>query len=141
MIPMMKKEGYDADYAVNVTTHAALVGALMPTSHNMIIYSLAAGGKVSIGALILAGMLPAALLTLCMLVAAYLVAVKRGYPGRHVPGLERGAALVRRRRCPGLFVVVIILVGILSGVFTATESAAVAVIYALVAHLLRLPHA
>ena len=49
MIPMMKKEGYDADYAVNVTTHAALVGALMPTSHNMIIYSLAAGGKVSIG--------------------------------------------------------------------------------------------
>ena len=48
MIPMMKKEGYDADYAVNVTTHAALVGALMPTSHNMIIYTLAAGGKVSI---------------------------------------------------------------------------------------------
>ena len=62
MIPMMKKEGYHADYAVNVTTHAALVGALMPTSHNMIIYSLAAGGKVSITALILAGMVPAALL-------------------------------------------------------------------------------
>jgi tripartite ATP-independent transporter DctM subunit len=54
MIPMMKKEGYHADYAVNVTTHAALVGALMPTSHNLIIYSLAAGGKVSIAALILA---------------------------------------------------------------------------------------
>ena len=47
MIPMMKKEGYHVDYAVNVTTHASLVGALMPTSHNMIIYSLAAGGKVS----------------------------------------------------------------------------------------------
>ena len=58
MIPMMKKEGYDADYAVNVTTHASLVGALTPTSHNMIIYSLAAGGKVSIGALILAGVVP-----------------------------------------------------------------------------------
>ena len=56
MIPMMKKEGYDADYAVNVTTHASLVGALMPTSHNMIIYALAAGGKVSIGALIAAGL-------------------------------------------------------------------------------------
>ena len=52
MIPMMKKEGFDTDYAVNVTTHASLVGALMPTSHNMIIYALAAGGKVSIGALI-----------------------------------------------------------------------------------------
>ena len=59
MIPMMKREGYAADYAVNVTTHAALVGALMPTSHNMIIYSLAAGGKVSIAALILAGIVPA----------------------------------------------------------------------------------
>ena len=130
MIPMMKKEGYDADYAVNVTTHASLVGALMPTSHNMIIYSLAAGGKVSIAALILAGLLPAALLTACMLVAAYLVAIKRGYPSGLFPGwlpvVRSFAAAV-----PGLFVVVIIIVGILSGAFTATESAAVAVIYAL----------
>src|SRR5215217_5417740 len=86
MIPLMKREGYDADYAVNVTTHAALVGALMPTSHNLIIYSLAAGGKVSITALILAGMLPAALLMICMLVAAYLVAIKRGYPAGTFPG-------------------------------------------------------
>ena len=69
MIPMMKKEGYHTDYAVNVTTHSSLVGALMPTSHNMIIYSLAAGGKVSIGALIAAGVVPAIVLTICMLVA------------------------------------------------------------------------
>jgi tripartite ATP-independent transporter DctM subunit len=126
----MKKEGYDADYAVNVTTHASLVGALMPTSHNMIIYALAAGGKVSIAALILAGLLPAALLMICMLVAAYLVAIKRGYPSGTFPGwwpilYSFGAAL------PGLFVVVIIIVGILSGAFTATESAAVAVVYAI----------
>ena len=130
MIPMMKKEGYDADYAVNVTTHASLVGALMPTSHNMIIYSLAAGGKVSIAALILAGLLPAALLTACMLVAAYLVAIKRGYPA----GIFLGWWPVVRSfaaALPGLFVVVIIIVGILSGAFTATESAAIAVIYAL----------
>src|SRR5438445_264398 len=80
MIPMMKREGYHADYAVNVTTHAALVGVLMPTTHNMIIYTLAAGGKVSIAALILAGLLPALILTVSNLVAAYLVAVKRGYP-------------------------------------------------------------
>ncbi|MCW0232430.1 MAG: TRAP transporter large permease [Ferrovibrio sp.] len=130
MIPMMKKEGYDADYAVNVTTHASLVGALMPTSHNMIIYSLAAGGKVSIAALIVAGMIPAALLTLCMLVAAYLVAIRRGYPAGTFPGwdmvLRSGAAAL-----PGLFVVVIIITGILSGVFTATESAAIAVVYAI----------
>ncbi|MHA0111848.1 TRAP transporter large permease subunit, partial [Klebsiella pneumoniae] len=74
------KEGFDTDYAVNVTTHASLVGALMPTSHNMIIYALAAGGKVSIGALIAAGIMPALVLMACMLVAAYAVAVKRGYP-------------------------------------------------------------
>jgi tripartite ATP-independent transporter DctM subunit len=131
MIPMMKKEGYDADYAVNVTTHAALVGALMPTSHNMIIYTLAAGGKVSIAALILAGLLPALVLTLCNLAAAYLVAVHRGYPAGRFPGW----AIVARSfaaSLPGLLVVVLILGGILSGVFTATESAAVAVLYALV---------
>jgi tripartite ATP-independent transporter DctM subunit len=128
MIPMMKKEGFDTDYAVNVTTHASLVGALMPTSHNMIIYALAAGGKVSIGALIAAGLLPALVLMICMLVAAYAVAVKRGYPAGKFPGWTEvfrslAAAL------PGLLIVGIILAGILSGVFTATESAAVAVTY------------
>ena len=130
MIPMMKKEGYDADYAVNVTTHAALVGALMPTSHNMIIYSLAAGGKVSIAALILAGLIPALILTLCNLAAAYLVAVKRGYPAGKFPGWNM-VLWSFLASLPGLFVVVIIITGILSGVFTATESASVAVIYAL----------
>jgi tripartite ATP-independent transporter DctM subunit len=130
MIPMMKKEGYHADYAVNVTTHAALVGVLMPTSHNIIIYSLAAGGKVSIAALILAGLVPAVILTVSNLAAAYLVAIKRGYPAGTFPGWDAvwrslAAAL------PGLAVVAIIIVGILSGIFTATESAAVAVLYAL----------
>ena len=130
MIPMMKKEGYHADYAVNVTTHASLVGALMPTSHNMIIYALAAGGKVSIAALILAGMIPAALLMICMLVAAYLVAIKRGYPAGTFPGWN-AVMWSMLAAVPGLLIIVIILAGILSGVFTATESAAVAVIYAL----------
>jgi tripartite ATP-independent transporter DctM subunit len=130
MIPMMKKEGYAADYAVNVTTHAALVGALMPTSHNLIIYALAAGGKVSIAMLIAAALMPALLLTVYNLAAAYLVAVHRGYPAGTFPGW----AIVARSLAaalPGLFVVVLILGGILSGVFTATESAAVAVLYAL----------
>ncbi|ARP93679.1 TRAP transporter large permease [Bordetella genomosp. 13] len=130
MIPMMKREGYHADYAVNVTTHAALVGALMPTSHNIIIYTLAAGGKVSIAALIAAGLLPALILTLCNLAAAYLVARSRGYPAGTFPGWSIvGRTLAAA--LPGLFVVVVIIAGILSGVFTATESAAVAVLYAL----------
>jgi tripartite ATP-independent transporter DctM subunit len=84
MIPLMKRAGYDADYAVNVTTHAALVGALMPTSHNLIIFTLATSGiaPVSVLSLILAGLVPAVILTLCNLGAAYHVAVKRGYPTR-----------------------------------------------------------
>ena len=130
MIPMMKKKGYHADYAVNVTTHAALVGALMPTSHNMIIYALAAGGSVSVGALIAAGLLPALVLMVCMLVAAYAVAVSRGYPSGEFPGWA-GVGRAAAAAAPGLLIVVIILAGILTGVFTATEAASIAVLYTL----------
>ena len=136
MIPMMKKEGYDTDYAVNVTTHASLVGALMPTSHNMIIYSLAAGGKVSISSLIAAGVLPALVLTACMLVAAYAVAVKLATLGRlprlaamALDGRGRARAADRRDHPRGHPL----------GVFTATESASVAVVLDR-AHVLHLPH-
>jgi tripartite ATP-independent transporter DctM subunit len=138
MIPLMKREGYHSDYAVNVTTHAALVGALMPTSHNLIIFSLATSGiaSVSVFSLILAGVVPALILTLCNLTAAYLVAVKRGYPTH---GAFPGWSEVLRAfaaALPGLLVVVIIVAGILSGVFTATESAATAVFWALVVTVL-----
>ena len=134
MIPLMKKDGYDADYAVNVTTHAALVGAIMPTSHNLIIFTLATSGiaSVSVLSLMLAGLVPAVILTLCNLGAAYWVAVKRGYPVR--PGGFAGWGAVVTAflaSLPGLLVVVIILGGILSGAFTATESASIAVAWAL----------
>jgi len=133
MIPLMKKEGYDADYAVNVTTHAALVGALMPTSHNLILFTLATSGiaSVSVLGLILAGLVPALLLTLCNLGAAWWVARKRGYPTHGAfPGWG-AVALALAAALPGLLVVVIILGGILSGAFTATESASIAVAWAL----------
>jgi tripartite ATP-independent transporter DctM subunit len=130
MIPMMKREGYDADYAVNVTTHAALVGALMPTSHNMIIFALAAGGAASIGSLILAGIVPALILTICNLAAAYFVAIKRGYPALSKPALNTLLYSVAAA-VPGLLVILVILGGIISGVFTATESASIAVIYSI----------
>jgi tripartite ATP-independent transporter DctM subunit len=134
MIPLMKKDGYDADYAVNVTTHAALVGAIMPTSHNLIIFTLATSGiaSVSVLSLMLAGLVPAIILTACNLAAAYWVAVKRGYPVR--PGGFAGwgaVAVAFAASLPGLLVVVIILGGILSGAFTATESASIAVAWAL----------
>ena len=134
MIPLMKKEGYDADYAVNVTTHASLVGALMPTSHNIILFTLATAGiaSVSVLGMIMACVVPALILTLLNLAAAYGVAVKRGYPTH---GRFPGWAEVARSfavALPGLLIIAIILVGILSGVFTATESAATAVLWALI---------
>ena len=138
MIPLMKKEGYDADYAVNVTTHAALVGVLMPTSHNLIIFTLATTGiaSVSVLSLILAGIIPALILTLCNLGAAYYVAVKRGYPTRgNFPGWKE-VLKAYLGALPGLLIVVIILAGILSGIFTATESAATAVMWALLVTVL-----
>jgi tripartite ATP-independent transporter DctM subunit len=131
MIPMMKREKYDTDYAVNVTTHSSLVGVLMPTSHNIIIYALVAGGGVSITTLILAGLLPALILTLANLTVAYLVAVHRGYPAGTFLGWPVALRSILRA-VPGLMVVIIIIAGITSGVFTATESAAIAVFYALI---------
>jgi tripartite ATP-independent transporter DctM subunit len=149
MIPMMKREGYSADYAVNVTTHAALTGALMPTSHNMIIYAFAAQGAagtiagqsikgVSIGDLMFAGLLPVLCLTICMLVAAYWVAVKNGFPksadGKVSVGKFPGwkaVAVSFVAALPGLFVVLLILGCIISGATTATEAAGIAVSYSL----------
>jgi len=128
LIPIMKKEGYDADYAVNVTATAATTGLLIPPSHNMIIYAIAAGGGVSIGSLFLAGILPGVLLGLSLMIVTYLVAVKRGYPSGEFPGW-RQVGRYFAGALPGLFTVFIILGGILSGIFTATESSAIAVIY------------
>jgi tripartite ATP-independent transporter DctM subunit len=131
LIPMMKKQGYDADYAVNVTATAATTGLLIPPSHNMIIYAISAGGGLSIGSLFLAGIVPGILLGLGLMLVTYLVAVKRGYSSGTFPGWRQ----VLRHfvgALPGLFTVFIILGGILSGIFTATESSAIAVIYTVI---------
>ncbi|CAO3432422.1 TRAP transporter large permease [Azospirillum doebereinerae] len=130
LIPLMKKEGIDADYAVNVTTYSSLVGAVMPTSHNMIIYSLAAGGIVSMNSLIMAGAVPAVMLSIANLLTAYFVARARNYPAGRFPGWNEVARSLAVA-LPGLFIMVIIVGGILSGVFTAAEAGAVAVLYAL----------
>ena len=86
MIPQMKARGYGADYAVNVTSMAALIALLLPPSHNMIIYSISAGGKISIADLFTAGIIPGLLLAAALMVTAYFVARRRGYPTEPFPG-------------------------------------------------------
>ena len=121
MIPQMKQRGYGADYAVNVTSMAALIALLLPPSHNMIIYSISAGGKISIADLFTAGVLPGLLLALALMVTAYLVARKRGYPTEKFPGFAAVAHLAAVA-VPGLLLIAIIFGGVRSGIFTATES-------------------
>ena len=128
LTPIMRESGYDDDFAVNVTVTGATTGLLIPPSHNMIIYSIAAGGSVSIVSLFLAGIVPGLVLGLALMAVTYLVAVKRGYPSGSFPGWRPLlAAFVRA--LPGLLSAIIIVGGILSGVFTATESSAIAVVY------------
>jgi len=129
LIPMMKEKGYDDDYAVNVTVTSSLAGVMVPPSHNMILYALAAGGGISISSLFLAGVVPGVLMCVCLAVAAYIVAIKRGYPAEEFPGwpavLASGLAAL-----PGLMTAVVIIGGVISGIFTVTESAAIGLIYA-----------
>jgi tripartite ATP-independent transporter DctM subunit len=130
MIPQMKARGYGADYAVNVTSMAALIALLLPPSQNMIIYSIAGGGKISIADLFTAGILPGLLLALSLMVTAYVVARRRGYPTEPFPGFA-AAGRLGVIAIPGLLLIAIIFGGVRSGVFTATESSCIAVLYAI----------
>ncbi|MEM9104196.1 MAG: TRAP transporter large permease [Pseudomonadota bacterium] len=135
LIPVMKDKGYDADYAVNVTVTSSIAGIIIPPSHNMIIFALATGGAVSISKLFLAGVVPGVLMCVCLAIAAYLVAVKRGYKAEKFPGWTI-LALNFASAIPGLLTAVIIVGGVLSGVFTVTESGAFGAMYAFVVTLI-----
>jgi tripartite ATP-independent transporter DctM subunit len=131
LIPVMKEKGYDDDYAVNVTVTSSIAGIMIPPSHNMILYAVATGGAVSISKLFLAGVVPGVLMCICLAFVAYVVAVKRGYKAEVFPGFK---VLIINFfvALPGLFTAVIIVGGVLSGVFTVTESGAFGTIYAFV---------
>ncbi|MRS91584.1 TRAP transporter large permease subunit [Enterobacteriaceae bacterium RIT714] len=129
MIPEMEKNGYPREYAAAVTASGSVQAILIPPSHNSVIYSLAAGGTVSIATLFIAGVLPGLLLGLCLMILCLGFAHKRGYPkGEKIPFKQ--ALKIFFDALWGLMTVVIILGGILSGIFTATESAAVACLWA-----------
>ncbi|WP_295857467.1 TRAP transporter large permease [uncultured Oscillibacter sp.] len=130
MIPMMVDEGYDADFSTAVTITSSCEGLLVPPSHNMVIYATTAGG-ISVGSLFLAGYLPGALLALSLMVGSYIISVKRNYPKGDKFSLRN---FFRQLAVSGwaLAAVIIVVIGVVAGYFTATESAAIAVIYSLI---------
>jgi tripartite ATP-independent transporter DctM subunit len=135
MIPQMVRAGYPRLFAVNVTITGSVQAILIPPSHNAVIYSLAAGGSISVASLFLAGVLPGLLLGLSLVVLVLVIAHREGYPkGEPVP--LRQALKSAVEALWGLMTMVIILGGILSGVFTATESAAVACVWAFLVTML-----
>jgi len=129
MIPMMKKQGYDDHFSVNITISSATQGIIIPPSHNAIIYTYAAGGTISIAQLFLAGVIPGIMVGLSLMVLAYMISRKRGYP-KGEPVKLRDALRISWEAVAGLMTVVIIVGGVIGGIFTPTESAAVACVWA-----------
>jgi tripartite ATP-independent transporter DctM subunit len=130
MVPQMKARGYDVDYAVNITVVGSIIALLIPPSHNMIIFSISAGGKISIADLFTAGILPGFILALSLMCAGWYVAARRGYPTEAFPG-RKALGQLFVSAVPGLILIAIIFGGVRSGIFTASESSNIAVVYAM----------
>ncbi len=129
LIPAMENEGYDKDFCVAVTVTSSVQGVIIPPSQNMIYYSLAAGG-LSIGKLFVAGYIPGILLGISLMLTTYIISVRKNYPKGRKYTLKEGL-FVAKDAVLGLFMIVIIIGGIVLGIFTPTESAAIASAYAL----------
>lgn len=129
LIPMMVDEGYDGDFSTAVTITSSCEGLLVPPSHNMVIYATTAGG-ISVGSLFLAGYLPAAVLAISLMVGSYIISVKRNYPKGQPFSLK---VFIKQLLTSfwALAAILIVVVGVVGGMFTATESAAIAVLYSL----------
>ncbi|MCF7974630.1 MAG: TRAP transporter large permease [Phycisphaerae bacterium] len=131
MIPLMNKRGYDKNFNTAVTVTAATTGLLIPPSNVMIVYSLATGGIVSIAAIFMAGVIPGILVGLGLMLVAGVISIKNHY-GEGEKATVMQAVKSFFSAVPALLLIVIVLGGILLGVFTATEASAVAVLYAFI---------
>ena len=129
LIPMMVEQGYDDDFSTALTIASSVEGILVPPSHNMVLYATAAGG-ISVGSLFMAGYLPGAVLALSLAVGTYIIALKRNYPKGDKFSLK-GLFKQLGQSIWALACILIVVVGVVMGLFTATESAAIAVIYSL----------
>jgi tripartite ATP-independent transporter DctM subunit len=135
LIPEMEKKGYPREFATAVTVSGSVQAILIPPSHNSVIYSLATGGTVSIASLFIAGVLPGLLLGFTLMSLCLVIARRRDFPvGESIP--LRTALKLSVEALWGLLTIFIILGGILSGVFTATESASIACVYAFLVTML-----
>ena len=130
LIPMMVDQGYDGDFSTAVTITSSCEGLLVPPSHNMVIYATTAGG-ISVGSLFLAGYIPGAVLALSLMIGSYIISVKRNYP-KGEPFSVKDLLKQLSVSFWALAAVLIVVVGVVCGVFTATESAAIAVVYSLI---------
>lgn len=129
LIPMMVDQGYDDDFSTAVTITSSCEGLLVPPSHNMIIYATTAG-SISVGSLFLAGYIPGAVLAVSLMIGSYIISVRRRYPKGEKFSF-RAFFHELGRSVWALAAVLIVVVGVVAGVFTATESAAIAVVYSL----------
>ena len=129
LIPMMVDQGYDDDFSTAVTITSSCEGLLVPPSHNMIIYATTAG-SISVGSLFLAGYIPGAVLAVSLMIGSYVISVRRRYPKGEKFSF-RAFFHELGRSVWALAAVLIVVVGVVAGVFTATESAAIAVVYSL----------
>ena len=130
LIPVMKEKGYEDSYAVNVTVTSSIAGIMIPPSHNMILYVVAAGGGMSVSRLFMAGVVPGILMCIGLGIAARWIAIKKKYPTEDFAGFT-ALFIAAISAIPGLFTAVIIVGGTLSGIFTVTESGAIGTIYAI----------
>ena len=131
LIPMMKDSGYDDDFSVAVTVTSSCQGVMIPPSHNMILFAMAAGGGVSIGQLFMGGLIPGILLGVALMIMTAVIAKRRNYPKGEKMTLAQ-IWKATRDAILGLLTCIIIVGGVIFGWFTATESAAVAVVYAFI---------
>ena len=130
LIPMMEEQGYDRDFSVNVTVTSACQSMIIPPSHNMIIFALVAGG-LSTGKMFLAGVVPGLLLALSLMMVTYFIAKKRNYPKGDRYSMKE-ALIIIKDGILGMMTIAIIMIGVTTGFFTATESAAIACIYSFI---------
>lgn len=129
VIPMMKKQGYDEGFSVGITVASACQSALIPPSHNMVMYAIMAGVGVTVGDVFLAGLFPGIMLGLILTIFCYIIAKIKKFPiSDYISPRDRIKAI--GQGIVPMFTIIIIMGGVALGIFTATESAAIACIYA-----------